>query len=265
MKSRPATLGQTLTRQQTRRTRFHLIAFHFVADPPMSTRFRFVRSGVRCRRLLAAVALLCAFQTGCINTLVMVGKVLLGDPKQPSPFEMATGISLPKEDKQVLVHCTAPGLITTEHGTLTVDVQEGVLRRLKRHGIPVLSPDAAANVLDRSGGQFDPKLLVRELPEADYIIHVDFTRFTYMEDSSPNLYRGQADGTVVVYAARGEKNNRHVVKIYQQDFKTIYPPTHPVPVDQTPKNVFIRRFVKHNASSLGAIFYDLRPSEKFEM
>lgn len=231
----------------------------------MPSRSPTVRLSVRCRPLLATFALLCVVQAGCINTLVMVGKVLLGDPKQPSAFELATGISLQQEEKQVLVHCTAPGLITGEHGTLTVDVQEGLLRRMKRHGIPVLPPDAAADVLDRAGGQFNPKLLARELDEVDYIIHVDFSRFTYMEDSSPNLYRGQADGQVVVYAARGNSKNRHVVKVYNQDFKTIYPPTHPVPVDQTPKNVFIRRFVDHNASALGGMFYDLRPSEKFDM
>lgn len=203
-------------------------------------------------------------QSGCIQALVMANRIVFGDPKQKSAFEVATGVNLKEKNKRVMLHCSARSFISEEHGTLTVDLQEELIRRMKRRGLSVHSPDSAARVLDRHGGKFDPKVLAREIDDVDYIMHVEFATFSYMEPASPNLYRGNASGRVYGYEVRGDGADRHTVKVFDQEFKTTYPSTHPVPFDQTPKNVFIRRFVNNLSDTLGMSFYEVRNSELFE-
>ena len=204
-----------------------------------------------------------ATQSGCINALAMMGKVVMGDPLQVSGFEMATGIDLKETESRILVHCSAPSYVTEEYETLTSDVQEELLRRMKRRRLQVVHPDTAATILDDKGGSFDPNLLARELDDVDYIMHIELEDFSYLEDSSPNLYRGRVSGRIHGFETRGEDGLRHAAKMFDQSFKTSHPTTHPVAVDQMPKNVFIRRFVDHIADSLGASFYDVQLSEVF--
>ncbi|MCA8998726.1 MAG: hypothetical protein KDA80_17125 [Planctomycetaceae bacterium] len=206
----------------------------------------------------------CLPHQGCINALVMAGKVMLGDPMQTSAFEMATGINLKKDEKTVLVHCTSPSLLTDEFGSLNGDIQVELLRRMKRQGINTLSPDKVSEVLDHYGGTFDPKLLVRELDEpVDYIMHIQLETFSYESPESPDLYHGNASGTVTGYEVRGEGDDKHVVQVFDQSFTVVYPTTHPVPRDRTPEKVFFRRFVDRVTDTLGTSFYDVRTAELF--
>ena len=212
--------------------------------------------------LLAGCSLLC-FQAGCINTMVMMSKVLLGDPIQISGFEQATGISLAKEEKRVLVQVSAPAFVSEAHGTLTSDVEEELIRRMKRHKIPVLHPDTAARILDRLGGTFDPQVLAREVDDCDYIMHIQLEKFSYKEESSPNFYRGNATGRIVAYEVRKEGSSNHAVQVFDQQFRSTYPTTYPVAVDSTPKNVFLRRFIDRLADNLGTAFYTVNRSELY--
>lgn len=213
--------------------------------------------------LALCVVYLAITQSGCINSFVMAGKVLLGDPVQPSGFEVATGISLEKEEKRILVHCSAPYYLTDEFDTLTTDVQEEVIRRMRRRGLGVMHIDAAADILDDHAGQFDPNLLAQQLDDVDYIFHIKFDSFTFREDNSPNLYRGRASGRIIGHEVRGDAGGRHSVQVYDQQFQTTHPSTHPVAVDQMPKTVFIRRFVDRLASDIGHTFYGVQNSELY--
>jgi hypothetical protein len=212
---------------------------------------------------LAIAALLPAVQTGCINSMVMMGKVLLGDPVQKSAFEIATGVSLKKAEKQILVHCSSPSYVTDEYSTLNSDIQEELIRRMKRHDLLPIHTDVSGRILDARGGRFDAQLLAREAQDVGYIMHIQIEKFNYLEDSSPSLYRGHMHGHITGYEVRGEGPERHAVQVFQQDFQVHYPTTYPVPIDQTPKNVFIRRFVDHAADTLGASFYNVTRSDLY--
>lgn len=214
-------------------------------------------------RVLALAVLLIGPQLGCIRTLVMVGKVLMGDPIQKSGFEMATGVSLEKSQKRILVHCSSLAFIAAENGTLTIDIQEELMRRMKRHRLDVLPSTACAKVLDRLGGTFDPQALAREIADVDYIIQIQIDKYRDREEASPNLYRGHVSGRIVGYEARGEGSSRHAVEIFNQQFQAMYPTTYPISVDQMPQNIFNRRFVEHVADSLGASFYDVSRSDLY--
>lgn len=215
--------------------------------------------------MIMTVGLLLISQMGCVQSLVMMGRVLLGDPVQPSGFEVATGISLPEEQKRVLIHCSAPAYLADEFDTLTSDIEEELIRRLKRRGVAVMHADATADVLDDFGGQFDPNLLAMRLEDVDYIFHITFDNFTYREDNSPNLYRGRASGNVVAHEIRGGDDGagRHAVEVYDQQFNVTHPSTHPVAADQMPQTVFIRKFTNNLADQLGHTFYGLRNSDLF--
>jgi hypothetical protein len=218
------------------------------------------------RRLCGGAAALClclCLQSGCINSLVMASKVLLGDPLQKSAFEQATSVSLKKSGKRILIYCSCPAFVQAGYDSLTGDIEEELTRRMKRHELIVLSGDRAAKVLDRLGGKFDPQTLAREIDDVDYIMHIEMEKFSYLEDSSPNLYRGNATGRIIGYEVRDKGSNRTALQVFDQRFQATYPTTYPISVDQQPKNVFIRRFIDRVADSLGASFYDVNRSELY--
>lgn len=213
-----------------------------------------------------ACVFLCLFvltHSGCINSLVMASKVMLGDPKQPSRFESITGTDLSEEEGGILVYCSAPGFVADEYDTLTIDMQDQLTRRMKRRGMNVLSSDRVADVLDDYGGTFDPQRLAMQLDDVSYVFHIQFDAFTYLENNSPNLYRGHASGTVLGYEVRGDDTSRHAVQVYDQPFQTAYPTTHPVSAEQTQKTVFVNNFIDRLADELGQTFYDIHRSELF--
>jgi len=231
----------------------------FVVDSNSNSKFR---PSHRFAFLLMAMLVVCS-QSGCVNFLSIMSKVVMGDPKQVSGFELATGISLKDEEKVVLIHCSAPSYVTDKYGSLTSDVEEELIRRMKRNGVLVKRSDAAADVLDDIGGRFDPHTLAREIDDIDYIMHIQVDQFAYMEPSSSTLYRGNSAGHITGYEVRRTDNDAHTVEIFDQRFKTSYPAAHPVPVDQTPKNVFIRRCIDSLADTLGSSFYDVTRSELY--
>lgn len=230
-----------------------------------------IRQPVRQAQLLRLFLTLACLSTititlsGCIDSLVMAGKVLMGDPVQPSGFEIATGVSLAEDQKRVLVHCSAPSYLSDEFDTLTSDIQEELIRRIKRRGMAVMHADAAADVLDDYAGRFDPNLLAMQLDDVDYIFHVQFENFTYREDNSPNLYRGKASGKIVAHEIRrgDDGAGAHSVEVYNQLFNMTHPSTHPVAADQMPQTVFIRKFTNKLADELGHTFYSVRSSDLF--
>ncbi len=226
---------------------------------------RLSRTEFASRRPIQCLILLSIFcwQPGCINTMVMVSKVIMGDPMQISGYEVATGVNLKKEEKKILIYCSAPAMVSETHSTLTSDVEEELIRRMKRHKLIVLHPDSAAKTLDRLGGRFDPNAIAQDVTDMDLVFHIHVEQFRYKEESSPNFYRGFVTGRIVGYEAKEADGKRHTVQVFDQRFQATYPTTYPVAIDQTPQNVFIRRFIDHIADSLGASFYNVNRSDLY--
>lgn len=208
-------------------------------------------------RLLALCLLAALITPGCVNTLALVSKVFIGDPMQPSAFKMATGNSLSKSEKNVLLYCSSPPLVSDQFGALSTDLQQELIQRMKRHDILVMNSDAGTDVIDRIG-RFDPEIVGAEIENVDYVMHVQIDGFTLLEPNSTTLYRSRSSGTVTGYEVRKEEDGtKTVIQVFEQNFATEYPPNHPIPKEQTPRNVFERRAIDALADSLGASFYDV--------
>ncbi len=220
-------------------------------------------SKARAQQALSIGVLLLVLASGCVNTLAIMSKVFVGDPKQPSGFQLATGKSLEKSDKQVLLYCSALPLVTDAHGALPGDIQEQLSRRMKRHEIQLVHADAGTDVIDRLG-EFNADAIGAEVPGVDYIMHIQLDTFSLTEPNSPDLYRSRSSGTVTGYEVRQEEDGtKLVVQVFEHNFSTEYPPSQPVPREQTPKNVFERRAIDFLADSLGASFYEVYMSELY--
>lgn len=219
----------------------------------------------RAHSLTMCVALACCVSTlhGCIDSLAMMSKVLIGDPIQASGFEMATGVDLREKHSRILIHCTSPTYVTSDYDSLNADIQEEVIRRMKRRGLAVLGADAATDILDDRGGTFDPLLLAQEIDDVDYIALITVESFEYLVEQSNDYYRGQTSGHVVIYEVNRELDSPQALKVYDQEFHTLFPAAHPVPADDTSKNVFIRMFIDEIADDLGHTFYRVNQSDLF--
>jgi hypothetical protein len=219
------------------------------------------------RRLRFAVVLLlsCISLCGCINTSVMFGKALFGDPQVKSEFEQRTGISLVKDERKIAVICTAPSFVTAEFDGLQYDVQEEVTRRMRIRKLNVASDDDVISAMNGTGGRFDQDALAAALDDVDYIIHVDIESFTHTEDGTAKLYRGRSNGIIYAYEVdRGPDaiGGPRARKVFYQEFKTEYPKTQqPIPAEQMAARVFKQRCVDQLADVVGRTFYDVATSE----
>lgn len=213
---------------------------------------------------LLALATLTLPHAGCVNTIVMASKLLKGDPTVKSPFEQITGVSLAGGKQQVVFVCTAPAALADEYDTLQDDVQEEVARRMRLRDIRVAEPDRVNTALQKTGGRFDGGALARALPDATYLLHVDIEHFSHREDSSPNLYRGRAHGSVFAYEVRrtqGSASPPVVAQVFLKGFKTEFPTSHPISRDEMPETVFRRRFLDGLSDVIGRTFYDVHTSD----
>lgn len=205
-------------------------------------------------------------QSGCINSMVMAGKMLFGDTRVMSAFEQRTGVSLCKGDQQVALVCTAPPSALPEFGSFQVELQDEALLQLKMRGVQVLPTSQVATALGDSGGGFDRDAFARLLPGVNYIIHLDVERFSHTEPASPNLLRGRASGVAYAYEvhrADSDASRPRVVQVFFQEFDAEYPASHPVSTDQTSQRVFHRRFVEHLAKAVSRIFCDVPTQEAY--
>lgn len=217
------------------------------------------------RRWLAAfcaVWLACG-ASGCVNSLMMVSRIILGDPVQTSGFETQTHVNLKKSGKLSVVHCSAPASMAVEYSSLSSDLQRAMVSRMKRRGIEVERADLSHQTLNSVGGRFDASYLARQLTDVTYFFHIEIDQFSHLENSSPNLYRGHAHGHVIGYEARGSGDDRHASEVFHQTFDVSYPGNYPIAIEQTSKAVFLRQFQDHLADRLGASFYDVSQSEIF--
>jgi len=168
-----------------------------------------------CCGLLFVACLL--MQAGCVNVLAIASKVIMGDPMQTSAFEQATGKKLAKSGKTVLLYCSASPLLVDEFGSISSDIQEELIQRMKRHKINVLPPDAGTRIIDRIG-RFDAHTLGREMDGLNYIMHVQLEDFTLYEPGSRDFYRSHSKGKITGYEVRtNEKGSRSVVEVFNHN------------------------------------------------
>ena len=95
------------------------------------------------------------------------------------------------------------------------------------------------------------------------VLHVELADFTAYEESSPNLYRGRARGTVVGYQVhRGEETGAaRTIPVYQQNFSIKYPSSHPVSADEMSQSIFAAD--DEISDVIGRMLYNVPTSELY--
>jgi hypothetical protein len=193
----------------------------------------------------------------------MGGKMLLGDMKQDSQFHQATHVDLAKTHSKVLILCSANETIHADYAAVEFDILEGLIHRLKAHDIDkIISPNAVAGWIDEHGGRFDDLQPIAEHFGAEYVIYVDLSKFTCLEDNSPNLLRGQAEGRVRAYKTDGTGSEKRLVEVMSSDFNAKYPQGNPISIDKKSAKNFQQEFVDRVSMQLSLIFYDHSRSEE---
>jgi hypothetical protein len=234
---------------------------------PIRGAHRRTKTVARRLRIIGAWAVLAAALlslSGC-SLVVMTGKMLLGDLKKDSQFHDATHVDLPKTNAKVLVLCSANETIRADYAAVEFDVLEGLIHRLKAHDVKkIVSPNAVAGWIDEHGGQFDDLQPIAEHFRAEYVIHIQMTKFTTQEENSPNLLRGQASGRVHAYKMDGTGAERRLVEVMSSDFNANYPQGNPISIDKKSAKNFQQEFVDRVSLQLSLIFYDHSPSEEMQ-
>ncbi len=149
------------------------------------------------QRLLTSllIVLILVSSTGC-SLGIMAGKLLFGDPKQTAAFKKATGTDLTKGEDTLLIICTAPHGIQSEFPSVQIDVVDRMSRKLQTKGVKVVSPDDVATWYDDHGEWGDFGELAKSF-DADYVMHVELSRFTCRVPDAENLIQGSAEGEFV--------------------------------------------------------------------
>ncbi|MBC8289789.1 MAG: hypothetical protein H8E37_05680 [Planctomycetes bacterium] len=216
------------------------------------------------RRMLPAltVLVLLTSASGC-SLFVMFGKMLLGDPTVEAPFKQRTSVDLTDGEAKILVVCKTPSLVLSKLPTLQYDLNEGVLRRLKQHGISTVSPDEVSDWLDENGGEFTHPRELAEDFDCDFIVVATVRELGFREPNSPNMYRGRANGGLRVFEVKEVDGQRDALQIYTSQFNTEYPRMNPVPTTQVGERVFQKQFMTHLTDTISRQFYDYRAGEDF--
>jgi hypothetical protein len=200
--------------------------------------------------------------SGC-SLVVMGGKMLLGDLKQDSQFHQSTHVDLATANCKVLVLCSANETIRADYAAVDFDILEGLIHRLKAHGITkIVSQNSVAGWIDEHGGHFDDLQPIADHFQAEYVIHIDLSKFTCLEDNSPNLLRGQAEGRVRAYKLDGTDSEKRLVEVMSSDFNAKYPQGNPISIDKKSAKNFQQEFVDRVSMQLSLIFYDHPRSEE---
>lgn len=196
--------------------------------------------------------------TGCALG-VMAGKMFFGDPKLTAEFRAASGVDLTDGDHRLLIICSAPHGIRSEFPALEIDIVDRMTRTLDTRGIELISSDDVAAWYDDQGEWGDFSELARSF-DADYVLHVELSRFNYRVPDSANLLQGEAQGRITAFQAT-EGSRRTVRTAFDRMFKIVYPPTYPVPRENQSDEIFLQGFMDRVALHLSQFLYDHRASE----
>jgi hypothetical protein len=226
--------------------------------------YAFLRSSANRPLPLPLALALLVFVPGC-SLFVLAGKVILGDVKVQCQFKQATHTDLAKLNRKVLVLCSTSDTIRSSYASVDFDILEGVIHRLRTHGIhKMVNSDSVAGWLDDHGGRCDDLQELAEHFHAEYVIHIEVSRFTCVEENSPNLLRGQSEGHVRAYHLDGVDSTKRLLEVMNSDFVSTYPAGNPVSVDKKSATNFQREYLDRICLQLAQLFYDHSRSEEMQ-
>ncbi len=204
------------------------------------------------------LTLCCAVLAGC-SLGVMAGKMFTGDPLLPAQFKSMTGTDLTKGTHRIVVVCSTPTAVDADLSGLNLDLIDGITRRMKVHGIHVISPDKVAKWIDDNGGVVtDPSEMANAF-DADYVAWVEVYGFSLREDQSPKLLRGRSQGFVRVYEVKKLDEGKVALAAFNSEFTMTYPQHQPISETGRSALLFQKEFVDRVCEELAEKFYDHRP------
>jgi hypothetical protein len=136
------------------------------------------------------------------------------------------------------------------------DILDGVTRRLRVNGVSMISPDAVASWLDDHGGRFDDVAALGSELKADYVIHIELTKFRCKEENSPHLLRGRSEGHVRAYKLEGTGASKQAMEVMSSDFVAVYPAGNPIAADRRSETNFSQEYIGRVCLQLAQMFYD---------
>ena len=217
--------------------------------------------------LLTSIVLMCC--SGC-SLFVMAGKAMLGDPKVSSPFTAATGIKLTDGNDAIVIICSAPHRLLSDHPALQIDIVDRVSRILETHDVKVVSSGDVATWYDDHGEWGDYSELANEF-DARYVLHIDFRKFHHRVPESDNLLQGSAAGHLSVHEVNRPgtlsktltRKNEYVpvTMVFDRDFSMQFPNAYPVPRDTRTEDQFVQGFIDRVALHISQHMYDYKMSE----
>lgn len=211
------------------------------------------------QRLLTALlmVIILVSSAGC-SLGIMAGKLLFGDPKQTAAFKKATGTDLTKGEDTLLIICTAPHGIQSEFPSVQIDVVDRMSRKLQTKGVKVVSPDDVATWYDDHGEWGDFGELAKSF-DADYVMHVELSRFTCRVPDAENLIQGSAEGRIRIRRTSNASGTPQ--EVFDKGFQMQFPETYPVPRENRSDEQFHQMFVDRLSLHLSQYLYDHRMSE----
>ena len=223
-------------------------------------------TNVLTRRLLTLACVALFVGTSGCSLFVMAGKAVFGDPKKPAEFRTVTGTDLTEGDDAVVIICTAPHRLTSQHPALQIDIVDKVSRNLETRNVKVVPSGDVATWFDDHGEWGDYSELAQEF-DARFVVHVDLREFTHKVPQSENLLQGKAEGHISVHEFHGnqkKKNSKTTLPVtlaFDRDFRLMFPGTYPVPRESRSEELFVQGFTDRVAQVIALHFYDARMSE----
>ena len=223
-------------------------------------------ANVQTRHLLTLACVALFVGTSGCSLLVMAGKAVFGDPKKPAEFRTVTGTDLTEGDDAVVIICTAPHRLTSQHPALQIDIVDKVSRNLETRNVKVVPSGDVATWFDDHGEWGDYSELAQEF-DARFVVHVDLREFTHKVPQSENLLQGKAEGHISVHEFHGnqkKKNSKTTLPVtlaFDRDFRLMFPGTYPVPRESRSEELFVQGFTDRVAQVIALHFYDARMSE----
>jgi hypothetical protein len=159
-----------------------------------------------------------------------------------------------------------PELVRSEAPSLDVELVEGVTAHLRRNDINVLRHDEIASWIDDRGGLWgEPSELAQKLAaefKVDYVVHIDVEQFTFHEENSADLLRGNTIANITAFAVADQASP--VLQVFVREFRSTYPQNYPVSKENMSQKVFEKRYVDSVGLALAQLFYNHRLSEEIE-
>lgn len=213
--------------------------------------------------LLAAAAFSAALP-GC-QIIIGVMQMVQGFPENDCDFKEKThGRRLDEKGKKVAILCLSESTAKLERPSLDADIIGELTRRFQAHKIKVIDSYRVTNWLDDH--EFDDSTDLAEIgPEfgVDFIVLVKFNDFGCLEENSRDLYRGHAEGKLVVVELKGSGSGKAKAKqIYDRPFQIRFPENQPVQSAEMTPASFQQKFLDRLSVYLAQKFYDHRVEEE---